>query len=145
MPPKSRKRDVEVIDLTDENTDWRAPAKAQRLSSEHRSASSVALQTHNVNGAVRSPSFGNNNNVNRGARSYRSGVYESGDEEQAEGLSQDYNERSYVEKILYGTTDTAIVGCRFYNGYANPGEMVILQRQPNNKVSCVDPAVLLFT
>ncbi|KAJ0162501.1 Helicase-like transcription factor [Colletotrichum tanaceti] len=34
---------------------------------------------------------------------------------------------------LYGTLDNKIVGVRYYNGYASPGELVICLREPNNQ------------
>lgn len=35
---------------------------------------------------------------------------------------------------LYGTLDTKIVGVRYYNGVASPGEVVICKREPSNPV-----------
>lgn len=35
---------------------------------------------------------------------------------------------------LYGTLDTKIVGVRYYNGVASPGEVVICKREPTNPV-----------
>ncbi|KAL6884159.1 SNF2 family N-terminal domain-containing protein [Trichoderma longibrachiatum] len=38
-----------------------------------------------------------------------------------------------LDKELYGTFDAKIVGVRYYNGYASPGEVVLCHREPNNQ------------
>ncbi|KAJ5573642.1 uncharacterized protein N7459_008069 [Penicillium hispanicum] len=60
------------------------------------------------------------------------------DEEDAEAAelvqgSQDVDESSMSTNILYGCLPTKIVGVRFYNGYATPGERVLLKREPQNQ------------
>ncbi|KAL7784831.1 SNF2 family N-terminal domain-containing protein [Trichoderma ceciliae] len=37
------------------------------------------------------------------------------------------------DKELYGTFEAKIVGVRYYNGYASPGESVLCHREPNNQ------------
>ncbi|KAK0659302.1 Helicase-like transcription factor [Lasiodiplodia hormozganensis] len=46
--------------------------------------------------------------------------------------SQEYNDRAFIQYMLYGTLSTKIVGVRYYNGYATIGEMVMLRREPHN-------------
>ncbi|KAF4312320.1 putative snf2 family helicase protein [Botryosphaeria dothidea] len=46
--------------------------------------------------------------------------------------SQEYNDRAFIQYMLYGTLNTKIVGVRYYNGYATIGEMVMLRREPHN-------------
>lgn len=62
-------------------------------------------------------------------------VIDDGEEEdgsqEAPDASQGYNEAEYSYG-LYGEMTSKIVGCRFYNGYATVGEMVIIRREPNN-------------
>ncbi|KAJ5182740.1 Zinc finger RING-type [Penicillium capsulatum] len=69
------------------------------------------------------------------------------DEEDAEATeilesSQDADEASLEANIRYGSLPTKIVGVRFYNGLATPGEHVMLKREPNNQYDrnaiCVD-------
>ncbi|KAJ5657727.1 uncharacterized protein N7484_001376 [Penicillium longicatenatum] len=47
--------------------------------------------------------------------------------------SQDVDESSPSSSMLYGNLETKIVGVRFYNGIATPGEHVILKREPHNQ------------
>ena len=46
--------------------------------------------------------------------------------------TQAYNEQQYSYS-LYGTLNNKIVGCRYYDGYATVGEMVICRREPQNR------------
>ncbi|OJD35014.1 snf2 family helicase [Diplodia corticola] len=46
--------------------------------------------------------------------------------------SQEYNDRAFIQYMLYGTLNAKIVGVRYYNGYATIGEMVMLRREPHN-------------
>ncbi|KAJ5197302.1 hypothetical protein N7449_007781 [Penicillium cf. viridicatum] len=60
------------------------------------------------------------------------------DEEDEEALdviqgSQEVDETSLTTSILYGIVSTKIVGVRHYRGRANPGERVIINRDPNNQ------------
>lgn len=54
-----------------------------------------------------------------------------GDELAPGSQNQDDGSSSYTH---IGTLQTKIVGCRFYNGYAFPGEFVLVLREPNNQV-----------
>ncbi|KAJ5851612.1 uncharacterized protein N7529_010997 [Penicillium soppii] len=47
--------------------------------------------------------------------------------------SQEVDESSLTTYILYGVVSTQIVGVRFYRGYANPHERVIINREANNQ------------
>jgi SWI/SNF-related matrix-associated actin-dependent regulator of chromatin subfamily A3 len=48
-----------------------------------------------------------------------------------ESLTQNFDAVDSNE--LYGSVDTEIVGCRFYNGHVTPMEMVLLRREPHNR------------
>ncbi|KAH7009061.1 hypothetical protein B0J12DRAFT_73931 [Macrophomina phaseolina] len=66
-----------------------------------------------------------------------SGHNEEWDESALEEIvdpSQNYNDRAFIQYMLYGTLNTKIVGVRYYDGYATIGEMVILRREPQNPV-----------
>lgn len=54
-----------------------------------------------------------------------------GDELAPGSQYQDDRSSSYTH---IGTLQTKIVGCRFYNGYAAPGEYVLVMREPKNQV-----------
>ncbi|KAF2499627.1 putative SNF2 family helicase [Lophium mytilinum] len=51
--------------------------------------------------------------------------------EDAPDATQAYNSSSFSFEI-YGIFQSKIVGCRFYNGVATVGEMVVLKREPQN-------------
>ncbi|GME26052.1 putative snf2 family helicase protein [Neofusicoccum parvum] len=60
---------------------------------------------------------------------------EDGDENSLDEVidpSQDYNDRAYIQYMLYGRLHTKIVGVRYYSGYATINEMVMLRREPEN-------------
>ncbi|KAI1410851.1 SNF2 family N-terminal domain-containing protein [Hypoxylon sp. FL1857] len=55
------------------------------------------------------------------------------DDDDDEGPDPGQNEDDSVSSCeLYGTLDNKIVGVRYYNGVVNPGEKVLLRRDPNN-------------
>jgi SWI/SNF-related matrix-associated actin-dependent regulator of chromatin subfamily A3 len=58
-------------------------------------------------------------------------IYEDEDESSQvdPAASQDYDETWG----FYGVLPTKIVGVRYYSGYANPGELVLLRREPHNQ------------
>jgi SWI/SNF-related matrix-associated actin-dependent regulator of chromatin subfamily A3 len=47
--------------------------------------------------------------------------------------SQSYDDQAYRRYSRYGTLHNKVVGLRYYNGYASTGEMVIMEREPNNQ------------
>ena len=43
-----------------------------------------------------------------------------------------FDDNVYQTFQLYGVLNTKIVGVRYYNGHATPGELVIVRREPSN-------------
>jgi SWI/SNF-related matrix-associated actin-dependent regulator of chromatin subfamily A3 len=59
-------------------------------------------------------------------------VYVDDDEEEDVSATQGTTDQEY-SYTLYGVMHSKIVGCRFYNGYATVGEMVVARREPHNQ------------
>lgn len=102
MARSKRDRPVDVVDLTD---DTPPPAKNPRLGASQARGSDGPSQP--------APSQG-----------------VDGEDEDPVDLTQ--HESSSPPLELYGSLDNKIVGVRYYNGIATPGELVILRREPSN-------------
>ncbi|KAJ5716325.1 hypothetical protein N7493_008236 [Penicillium malachiteum] len=117
MPGVSRKRKSE-IDLTEESDETR-PAKTTR--------DATYLHPDVISTGQR---FGEN------TKFVPLTQVPDADEDDADAanIAEDNEDTDEsVSRMLYGTLDTKIVGCRFYNGIATPGEHVILRREPRNQ------------
>ncbi|KAJ5626869.1 hypothetical protein N7528_004296 [Penicillium herquei] len=115
MPGVSKKRKSE-IDLTGESDETR-PAKTIR---DTTYLSPVAIST--------GQRFGENTEFVPLTQ-----VPDEDDDDAANIAEDNEDTDESVSRMLYGTLDTKIVGCRFYNGIATPGEHVILRREPRNQ------------
>ncbi|PNP38714.1 hypothetical protein TGAMA5MH_09440 [Trichoderma gamsii] len=113
MPPRRKRAAPEAPDFIDLTGDavQHAP-KRPALSSSRPGASSGAA------GRQRSQAFPS------------SSSYLSTQEPDYLDLTQ---EDDALDRELYGTFDGKIVGVRYYNGYASPGEAVLCHREPNNQ------------
>ena len=113
-PPNKRNR---LVAYYDGDTDTSRPPKSPRLSSQPSSSSASRSSTQ-----VPSSSY----NPNRNAWQY-------GLEDEPEIIDLTQADEGPAPE-LYGTLDTKIVGVRYYNGVASPGEVVICKREPSNPV-----------
>ncbi|KAJ6007724.1 hypothetical protein N7540_011700 [Penicillium herquei] len=117
MPRISKKRKSE-IDLTEESDETR-PAKTTR--------DATYLSPEDISPGQR---FGENTEFVPLTQ------VPDADEDDADAANiaeENEDADESVSRMLYGTLDTKIVGCRFYNGIATPGEYVILRREPRNQ------------
>ncbi|KAJ5903394.1 hypothetical protein N7504_005777 [Penicillium tannophilum] len=117
MPPRKRKSDV--FDLTEDNE-----ARATKVN-----RSTPYLDPQNISNGER---FGES------AEFIPLTQVPGADEDDAQATelvegTQDVDESSVSTTMLYGNLETKIVGVRFYNGIATPGEHVILKREPQNQ------------
>lgn len=103
-----RGRSVDVVDLTD---DTPPPSKNPRLDSRQARGSGGPSQFAHPQTSPASQVL-------------------DGDDEDPVDLTQHDSSSPPLE--LYGSMDNKIVGVRYYNGIATPGELVVLRREPNN-------------
>ncbi|KAK3046359.1 hypothetical protein LTS18_013386, partial [Coniosporium uncinatum] len=130
MSEQANKRAVYTIDLTGSDDDVQItssrPTKTPRLANKH---------------------------ITPRDSGYFGAEAEEEESEDVIDLSQDRNDRSIQNYVLYGmlhligsphfelsylqllagTLQTKVVGVRYYNGYASIGEMVVLNREPHNQ------------
>ncbi|KAI1334782.1 RAD5-like protein [Xylariaceae sp. FL0016] len=126
MGPKKSKR-TPVIDLTG---DEEQPRKAARMGRGPRSFSGPPGMLAAPSGSQSSSSH---QLLHTPSSSYRSS---SQDAPRSSWLAEDENEDYFDESPpmeFYGTLDGKIVGVRYYNGIATPGESIICQREPDNQ------------
>jgi SWI/SNF-related matrix-associated actin-dependent regulator of chromatin subfamily A3 len=108
-----RKRASSWVDLTgsdDENLPQRKQARVNQPGSSQPRASQSFSNIHSLNS--------------------RDSWTESNEENEIIDLSQDVDEGFGWTCI--GSLDGKIVGIRYYNGYATPGEQVMVKREPRN-------------
>ncbi|TIC99540.1 Helicase-like transcription factor [Colletotrichum higginsianum] len=125
MPPQ--KRGLPVIDLVSSDDDS-APRPSKRVSGNR----SVSLGSQTGARAFRGAPSNTQPFASFGAipgSSSQPHTYYDTDEELID-LTQ---APDGPPRELYGTLDNKIVGVRYYNGYASPGELVICLREPNNQ------------
>jgi SWI/SNF-related matrix-associated actin-dependent regulator of chromatin subfamily A3 len=118
MAPK--KRPAESIDLTDDSPFYSSQPNANASSSQGYAQSAQSSphgrapkQARTASGAPQDP------------------VYVDDDDEEDVSATQGFTEHEY-SWTLYGIMHGKVVGCRYYNGYATVGEMVVVRREPNN-------------
>jgi hypothetical protein len=129
MPPK---RPAEAIDLTNDTPFYSSQPYANASSSQgyaHASSSQGYAQSSPHGRAPKQARTGYGR-TSSGA-SQQDPVYIDDDEEEDVSATQGLTEQQYTW-TLYGVMHGKIVGCRFYNGYATVGEMVVARRQPAN-------------
>lgn len=132
FPTMAPKRPAETIDLTDDTPFY--------SSQSHRHGSSSQAYAHPSS----SQSYAHSSPHSRPSKQPRTGyarttsgtsqqdpVYIDDDEEEV-SATQGTSDQQY-NWTLYGQMHDKIVGCRYYNGYATTGEMVILRREPSNQ------------
>ncbi|KAK1598293.1 SNF2 family domain-containing protein [Colletotrichum navitas] len=127
MPPK--KRGPPVIDLVSSDSDGDSTPRPTKRASGSRP---VTLSGHAGVGGVGNARFNIQPVVNPGVitgPSSQAHTYYDTDEELVD-LTQ---APDGPPRELYGTLDNKIVGVRYYNGYASPGEVVVCLREPNNQ------------
>jgi len=130
MPPK---RPIEAIDLTDDSPFYSSQPYANGSSSQgyaHPSSSQSYAHSSPHGRAPKEPRTADYGRTNSGA-SQLDPVHIDDDEEEDAAATQGMTEQQYTW-TLYGVMHAKIVGCRFYNGYATVGEMVVARREPNN-------------
>ena len=132
------KRKKVEIDLTGDSDDDAPSAKTQRRSN------ATAYQTPPSSSAPRSSQYGGNDYV-YGQRSYALGPGQHTEAEREAWLADDQDDVNELvpsstqaaaadTELLhhYGNLHGKIVGVRFYNGNANPGEQILMKREPGN-------------
>ena len=154
-PQDGKRKRVEIVDLTgDSDTDQDVPLRklqknsAQRKNIQPQGArnGSSAYQTPPASSAPRSsqPSYnrGGYDPVYAASRPLTNTQHsevereswlaeEDDDVDEIIGSTQAADARTET-LFHYGDLPTKIVGVRFYDGYANPGEQVLLRREPGN-------------
>ncbi|PFH61570.1 hypothetical protein XA68_16993 [Ophiocordyceps unilateralis] len=106
-PARARKRPVGVVDLTQDDT-----ARAKRPALAATTTNSTTADGVSGDWTTEAPS--------------QAGTQELDPVD----LTQDHDEPATE---LYGHFDGKIVGVRYYNGYASPGEAVLCRREPDNQ------------
>ncbi|KAK2040137.1 SNF2 family domain-containing protein [Colletotrichum somersetense] len=127
MPPK--KRGPPVIDLVSSDSDGDSAPRPTKRASGNRSVTLSGQAGARGVGNVR---FNAQPAVSSGVitgPSSQAHTYYDTDEELID-LTQ---APDGPPRELYGTLDNKIVGVRYYNGYASPGEVVVCLREPNNQ------------
>lgn len=137
----ARKRPVEVLDLTGDDTPL--PRSSFSSSRPFSQATSQAYHSHSSPQPPRAPkkprpSYSPLNRHGLATAGSQLNPYTIDDDdddagtEEVQDASQSFNEAQY-RFDLYGVLHTKVVGCRFYDGVATIGEMVILRREPHNQ------------
>lgn len=132
MPPQ--KRPHEVIDLTDDDPAVGKSAKPRFSAPSSQSSVYSARPSQRGSGlpssyASSSQSFPPNGSSSQRSRlGYSQGSFADEDPEAIDLTQADDGPALQ----LYGTIDNKIVGCRYYDGIVNPGELVVLRREPSN-------------
>ncbi|KAH7072928.1 SNF2 family N-terminal domain-containing protein [Paraphoma chrysanthemicola] len=127
------KRAAEAIDLTDDSPFYSSQPHAHTSSSQgyaHPSSSQGYANSSQSSRPVKQARTGNNRTAS--GASQQDPVYIDDDEEEDGSATQSFSDQEY-SYALYGVMHSKIVGCRFYNGYATVGEMVITRREPQNQ------------
>ncbi|USW47317.1 Putative helicase, Zinc finger, RING-type, Zinc finger, RING/FYVE/PHD-type, HIRAN [Septoria linicola] len=142
--PSTKRKRVE-IDLTasDSGTDVDAPGptpKAQRLrevvgsvptSSTPSASAHLPQQVRNRTDASHFPLASSRSTNLHGAHEREAWLADDGGFDDIVGSSQD-DALGSDDMHLYGDLSTKIVGCRYYRGYSNPGEHILMRREPGN-------------
>jgi SWI/SNF-related matrix-associated actin-dependent regulator of chromatin subfamily A3 len=135
MPPKRRAR--EAIDLTSDDAPSSQPYahSSQYASSPQRHANSYTSSSpyrapkqarHAYDQAQRTAS----------GSSQVDAIVIDEEEDDANADAPDATQghsQQHHDYILYGNWHQKVVGVRYYQGYVTEGEMVVLQREPNNQ------------
>ncbi|OLN88164.1 Helicase-like transcription factor [Colletotrichum chlorophyti] len=128
MPP--RKRDIDVIDLISSDSDDAASRPGKRVATSNRTGcpGRVSARVSGITPSNPQRSVGASAIPGPASQRFPSSYTEADDD-----LIDLTQAPDGPLRELYGTLDNKIVGVRYYNGYAAPGEVVICLREPNNQ------------
>ncbi|KAJ5689130.1 hypothetical protein N7462_003522 [Penicillium macrosclerotiorum] len=135
---RKRKLDVDVVGLSEDGR-----GDSHRGSKANRTVLPTLPSSSDLLSVSTDQRFGENTEflpLNQLARVYGTAEEEREEQEEEEEEraadviqgSQDDDSSGSIS-TLYGTIEGTIVGVRYYNGRATPGEHVILKREPENK------------
>ena len=141
MAPANKKRGYEVIDLTgdhENNSTEARSQKAARISNPTSGLTSSQSASTSYHGSSQNQSnyaSSQTSHAPRASQSSSQAIYDElyGGEDFDEETDTSDRFDSYILSLqLYGSMNTKIVGCRYYNGYITSGESVLLIREPSN-------------
>ncbi|KAH7391880.1 SNF2 family N-terminal domain-containing protein [Pyrenochaeta sp. MPI-SDFR-AT-0127] len=135
MPP--RKRPLEAIDLTNDDSPFYSSSQPYAQSSSQNYVQSSATPSSPYSRPPKQPRTANSQRTASGS-SQNDAIFIDDDEDEddasqnAPDATQGLSEQEYTYG-LYGAMHGKIVGVRYYSGMATIGEMVIARREPHNQ------------
>ena len=141
MAPANKKRTYDVIDLTGDHENNSTEPRSQKAARISNPASGLT-SSQSVNSSNHSSSQNQSNYASsqtshapRASQSSSQAIYDElygGEDFDEEADTSDRFDSYILSLQLYGSMNTKIVGCRYYNGYITSGESVLLIREPSN-------------